>query len=86
MITFFDDQDLISFGTYVRSELRTKMIEEDPVFEGMSEEQVQRVKDNITKYDIYKWVEIKQKNEQETRVKLNELDNQINTENNELSE
>lgn len=86
MITFFDDQDLISFGTYVRSELRTKMIEEDPVFEGMGEEQVQRVKDNITKYDIYKWVELKQKNEQETRVKLNELDNQINTENNELSE
>ena len=86
MITFFDDQDLISFGTYVRSELRTKLIEEDPVFEGMSEEQVQRVKDNITKYDIYKWVELKQKNEQETRVKLNELDNQINTENNESSE
>lgn len=61
MITFFDEQDLISFGNYMLSEERKQSILEVP---NVSEEIKKEALQAVTPFDYGMWYEIRKQQEE----------------------
>lgn len=57
MVTLFSEEDLISFGQYILSDVREESIIKNP--EIKSEEQKQVILKSVTPFDYNNWVRIR---------------------------